>query len=396
MNVANKCCNPHQKRNHASAVRKVQKNTPQIKELFAAVDATITNSGHICKNCLDELKTKAKAKAEEEELSPLPSPASQSPEIQAMELDVSAESSRKSINMCLKKLKKSPIKHETTRTQAEKKRKFDQLCDISMSALQIDSDEVRKHENDCVIIKQFKKKFKEATYDQKYMILTSLPLDWGPRKIEKAIGCAYNMASRSRQLVEDRGLMSCPLKKMGSRRLDENTMHTVKSFYYEEEISRACPGKGEYVRIKEDGKTESIQRRMLMVNLNEAYAYFKELHPQMEIGLSKFAELRPRECVPITNKHGFHNVCVCVYHQNVELIFDPLKRMHMFATTSTSYKDILQQMLCNDPTEKCQLNECEECPGYECIRSVLESRFNELCIEEISFKQWITTGAYKL
>ena len=39
----------------------------------------------------------------------------------------------------------------------------------------------------------------------------------------------------------------------------------------------------------------------------------------MKIGFSKFAELRPKECV-IAGSSGTHSVCVCTTHQNVKLM----------------------------------------------------------------------------
>lgn len=69
------------------------------------------------------------------------------------------------------------------------------------------------------------------------------------------------------------------------------------------------------------------------------YLAFKEKHLSDKIGLTKFCELRPKECVTVNN-HGMHNVCVCIYHQNVKLM------MHA-VNLKESYIDLLQKLVCN-------------------------------------------------
>ena len=48
----------------------------------------------------------------------------------------------------------------------------------------------------------------------------------------------------------------------------------------------------------------------------------------MKIGLSKFAELRPKECV-LAGASGTHNVCVCTIHQNVKLMLSAISAGEM-------------------------------------------------------------------
>ena len=57
----------------------------------------------------------------------------------------------------------------------------------------------------------------------------------------------------------------------------------------------------------------------MLCNLKEAYKQFKTLHPDIKVGFSKFAELRPKECV-LAGATGTHSVCVCAIHQNVKLM----------------------------------------------------------------------------
>ena len=50
-----------------------------------------------------------------------------------------------------------------------------------------------------------------------------------------------------------------------------------------------------------------LEKRFVLCNLKNAYHHFKELHPDVKVGFSKFTQLRPKECVLA----GTHSVCVC-------------------------------------------------------------------------------------
>jgi hypothetical protein len=79
------------------------------------------------------------------------------------------------------------------------------------------------------------------------------------------------------------------------------------------------PGKKDFVSVKQGGKREHVQKRLVLSNLKEAYQLFKEKFPDEKIGFSKFAELRPKQCV-LAGASGTHSVCVCTIHQNVKLM----------------------------------------------------------------------------
>lgn len=171
------------------------------------------------------------------------------------------------------------------------------------------------------------------------------------------------MARRSKELVEKQGILSTPMRKLGSNRIEEATVRLVQAFYCGDENSRPCPGKDDFATVMENGEKIQKQRRLLMCNLDEAFALFKEQYPEEKIGFTKFAELRPKECVLGLDKHGTHSVCVCVYHQNIQLIFEPLHRMKIFDGSISTYEHLLKHMVCLHANTACYLNECEECTG---------------------------------
>ena len=60
-----------------------------------------------------------------------------------------------------------------------------------------------------------------------------------------------------------------------------------------------------------------------LCNLQELYTAFKEKHPNVNIGFSKFCALRPKWCVLAGSKMT-QSVCVCNAHQNVVLPVDTM------------------------------------------------------------------------
>ena len=60
-----------------------------------------------------------------------------------------------------------------------------------------------------------------------------------------------------------------------------------------------------------------------LCNLQELYTAFKEKHPNVNIGFSKFCALRPKWCVLASSKMT-HSVCVCSANQHVVLLVDAM------------------------------------------------------------------------
>ena len=56
----------------------------------------------------------------------------------------------------------------------------------------------------------------------------------------------------------------------------------------------------------------------MLMSLREAHNKFKEEHPSLKIGLTKFFELRPTHVILFDQIP--HQVCVCSYHENVRLL----------------------------------------------------------------------------
>lgn len=80
------------------------------------------------------------------------------------------------------------------------------------------------------------------------------------------------------------------------------------------------PGIKDYISVRnDDGKREHLQKRLILSNLKELYQKYRENYAEDKIGFSKFASLRPKNCV-LAGSNGTHTVCVCIMHQNMKLL----------------------------------------------------------------------------
>lgn len=105
------------------------------------------------------------------------------------------------------------------------------------------------------------------------------------------------------------------------------------------------------------------------------------------------ASLRPKYCV-LEGTSGTHSVCVCSIHENVKLLIDGANSKSITADSERplkNYKDCLDCMVCHEKTSKCFLSLCDRCPGVTNVIEQLEESFEQKYIENITYKQWVTT-----
>ncbi|KAL5505266.1 hypothetical protein EMCRGX_G006670 [Ephydatia muelleri] len=175
------------------------------------------------------------------------------------------------------------------------------------------------------IISQLKEKFQSTTKRSELVhILTVLPKSWSVQRIMKEFGTSKRMARRAKELVDEKGILSTPNTKIG-KCLSDATVQLLQDFYTSDEVSRAMPGKKDYISV---GRKEHRQNRLILCNLREAYEQFKAKHPGTKLSFSTFAMLRPKECV-LAGASGTHTVCVCTLHQNTKLMFIGIVRTNV-------------------------------------------------------------------
>ena len=198
------------------------------------------------------------------------------------------------------------------------------------------------------------------------------------------------MARQAKKLVQEKGILSTPNPKHG-KFLPMDTQKLVESFYTSDDISRVMPGKKDTVSVMSAvGEREHRQKRLLLCNLKEAYAQFKTHHPAVKVGFSKFADLRPKECV-LAGASGTHSVCVCTLHQNTKLMMVGSRLEALTSGELKHYSHCLAAIQCNPSTIQCFLGDCTVCPGTKALGTKLQGLMDDGMIDTVEFKLWTCT-----
>jgi len=124
-------------------------------------------------------------------------------------------------------------------------------------------------------------------------ILTIASDCWSIRQISEEFQCSYRMAKQSKELKNSSGVLSVPPFKKG-KNVDQETVSKVIEFYENDTNSRIMLHKKETVTVKVDGHKKIKQKHLLLYDVKILHSMFKKKYPQYPIGLSKFAELRPK------------------------------------------------------------------------------------------------------
>ena len=143
--------------------------------------------------------------------------------------------------------------------------------------------------------------------------------------------------------------------------LSDDTKRLVHEFYQNSDISWQAPGRKDRVIIRERTKEgEKVKRteqvRFMLMSLREAHSKFKDEHPSLKIGLTKFCEVRPTH-VKLFDQIP-HQVCVCSYHENVRLLLVALKDQ---TALSTDFSGFIDQVTCDSTSKECMSGKCSEC-----------------------------------
>ena len=233
-----------------------------------------------------------------------------------------------------------------------------------------------------------------SSRSQKLTILRIFAEAWSQRTIMEKFGCSQRMAAQAKHLAIEKGVLSTPNPKVG-RGWEPDTAESVKKFYYKDEISRVMPGKRDCVTIFQNREKKKIQKRLVLGNLKEVCWQFKASNSERKVGFSKFAMLRPKECV-LAGSNGTHSVCVCTTHNNVKLMMTGSKMDHVTTNEEVPlkhYSHATAMTMCNPALPSCHLGTCECCPGIESLKEVLERCYEEMGIDEIQFCQWTATDS---
>ena len=137
--------------------------------------------------------------------------------------------------------------------------------------------------------------------------------------------------------------------------LTEDLKEKVKRFYYRPDIVYTAPGLRDEITVWTEAGKERMRKYYLNMHLKEAHAYFLEENPELKVGFSSFAMLRPANVVLLHNQPL--DQCKCKVHENMRY-----KLQSLGIQVTKEQWDII---LCNASglEDSCWKGECDECKG---------------------------------
>lgn len=152
-----------------------------------------------------------------------------------------------------------------------------------------------------------------SSYHDQVMLLQTSPITWGWKKIEKFFQCTEHQGRQAIRQRTQHGDFTKPVDERGNKALDPAVSQLVVEFYLDDEISRQSSYTKDARKLTKD---IVVVIRYLTMSVGETFKLFQSKYPNLSIARSKFYSLRPtwvREDCP-------HEVCMCVYHQNADLL----------------------------------------------------------------------------
>ena len=193
-------------------------------------------------------------------------------------------------------MKVSYAREKVGKTMSTLKRSFttaigieeEDLCETENTKLSDKQKENEKANDLDDLMVQIKDKLPSCDYGTKIQVLTLTPESWSRNFAADFFGVSEYLVRRAREVKIQSGFLTVPEWKSG-RTLSIIVTDAVHDFFENDEHTRLMPGRKDSVSIKRNAQK---QRRLLLCNLKEAYATFKEGQNDIKIGFSKFCSLR--------------------------------------------------------------------------------------------------------
>ena len=246
------------------------------------------------------------------------------------------EMCRENVNQSVGSLLFSPMKPVSNQYKvAYEKRKLDQVLNstsqLIASALDLSVDELTgcalsKMTQECrqkacnlnMLTEAIKERLKIANNNENVKLPNITPISWSIQQTGNIFCVSTAMVKKARNVKTANGILSEPKEKTGKPISDE-LKQAAEHFFESDQYSRMCPEKKEFVSVKIDGVKQHKQKKLPLCNSKELQTKFlKSTH--LQIGFSKFCQLRPKWCITVTSGSGIHFASACEIHQNVKLL----------------------------------------------------------------------------
>ncbi|CAF4388945.1 unnamed protein product, partial [Rotaria magnacalcarata] len=200
-------------------------------------------------------------------------------------------------------------------------------------------------------IYRFRRLFDKSNYDEQVLLMQTAPIEWGWKKIEKFFsGTCHQARSAILQRTGDSDL-SKRVDGRGKKRFDFTTAQFIQDFYLDDEISRQSSYTKDTRKPKGIG---TVVIRYMTMSIGETYELFKRKYPNLKVNRSKFHSLRPSW----VREHTPHQVCMCIQHQNVELLLTAISKTLQYQLSAS---ELVDKTVCTNPFENCYNCRCDNC-----------------------------------
>ena len=119
--------------------------------------------------------------------------------------------------------------------------------------------------------------------------------------------------------------MTSSSKAVQNHTISEETKNLIVNKFHDASVSRVMPGtagKKDKKSAKTNGTKEKQSKRLLFDSKTNVHRNYLEEHQNNPVGESKFFYLRPQWVIPLQKQS--HHACMCVHHENIDLICSSL------------------------------------------------------------------------
>ena len=140
--------------------------------------------------------------------------------------------------------------------------------------MDIDENEPEKDENQSHsdsqlhrLMELLKEKCEVSSRQEKVRLLTLVPETWTIDQTSKKFDVSTRLVKQARRPRKQKGISGEPEPNKGHP-LTPETVARVRTFYEDDQYSRMCPCKKDFVSVRTDGAKLHKQKRLLLLNLN--------------------------------------------------------------------------------------------------------------------------------
>ena len=127
-----------------------------------------------------------------------------------------------------------------------------------------ESHECNKCEDLQCLVEELKAKIAISSRQKQLQLLTLTPQSWTINQTKEWFGVSSHLVKKARALKASSGILTEPMAKKGVG-LPTSTVDAVREFFENDDISRLCPGKKDFVSIKVAGKGDINKRDLFLV-----------------------------------------------------------------------------------------------------------------------------------